>query len=559
MGDAPVRKIQVMVSSTRADLLQYRKEATLVIKRVAADVEKRIQLLDVSMEKETQSGDREFAVAVSKRWVEESDWIVVIVAWNYGTVSDEEGAAGLSVTEWEYRHAVKLRKKTFVFVAGDPVKAKADEYRVSSEETEDLKDWNLPDRQSEDQKAKLKKFKEELESSHVQMFAHLANFRERLEKTLRNAIEDLPPDVQPGSALAELVLSLTPAIRACARQVNLIADCKQIHDWLHELRQKVIRRLREEVLPRWSEEGTLSRSNERLINSLLNKASTRLGAVGQMKHSIASDQYLLRSLDGLLNLPPLWDVEVEPPPSIERFSENVDDFAARVRQAFRQADRSMATEERAFDDLHTNLLNGLSDARQKRYLNPTDDQKLAEEISKVGANKSRLVAALTSHHAWQGAHDTLENLGEFRETDRFDTSLRRFCQNDLPSLLDLVDRELSTAAIEAPGDAGRETAGAGARSADAPSAPESQTANSRTSDLQHLREHLEALKRIGDLPRDGARGKGGPDYDSMRVLFDDAFYRIDKRTLEDVLRSRERVSGVERLLEVLATGFHQTA
>ena len=72
------------------------------------------------MEKETQSGDREFAVAVSKRWVEASDWVVVIVGWNYGTVSDEEGANGLSVTEWEDRDAVTLLKKTFVFVAGDP-------------------------------------------------------------------------------------------------------------------------------------------------------------------------------------------------------------------------------------------------------------------------------------------------------------------------------------------------------------------------------------------------------------------------------------------------------
>ena len=73
------------------------------------------------------------------------------------------------------------------------------------------------------------------------MFANLANFRERLERTLKNAIEDLPPDVQPGSALAELISALTPAIRACARQVALIADCKQIHEYLHQLLQLVIR------------------------------------------------------------------------------------------------------------------------------------------------------------------------------------------------------------------------------------------------------------------------------------------------------------------------------
>ena len=105
MRDSVVKQIKIMISSTRADLAQYREEASRIIKKVAAEKEKRVQLVEVSMEKETQSGDREFAVAVSKRWVEESDWVVVIVGWNYGTISDEVGADGLSVTEWEYRHA----------------------------------------------------------------------------------------------------------------------------------------------------------------------------------------------------------------------------------------------------------------------------------------------------------------------------------------------------------------------------------------------------------------------------------------------------------------------
>jgi hypothetical protein len=549
------RKIQVLISSSRADLLQYREEASVVIKRVAADVEKRVQLLQVSMEKETQSGDREFPVAVSKRWVDQSDWVVVIVGWNYGTISEEEGANGLSVTEWEYRHAVRQRKKTFVFVAGEP--RTANEYRVSSEEREDLKNWNLT--QDEVQKSKLKKFKEDVELSHVEMFMNLAHFRERLEKTLRNAIDDLPPDLQPGSALAELVLGLTPAIRACTRQVALIADGKRIHDCLHELHQQVIRRLREEVLPRWHQDGTLSQSKERLLGALLGKASRRLGAIEQMRSSIAPDYHLLRSLDALLELPPLWDVESGPPPSSDQFADQLDDFAARARQAFYLADRSMATEERALDVLHARLLEGISEARRKRYLSRSEDEKLDEEIRRIGANKSRLASALARHHAWQEAHEKLEVLGDFRETDRFDTALWRSSQTDLSELLDLVLRELSTAV---PDDA-NDTEGLDAANKQAappspsPSMPLVDAARTEESDFRRLAEHLEALKPLGNMPREEARGKGASIFDQMRVIFNDAFYDVNKRTLRDVLRAKRRVEDFEQLLQVLANANHQ--
>src|SRR5262245_41867896 len=137
MPEPKVRTIKVLISSTRRDLDQYRKEASKIIKKVAEDVRDRIQLLEVSMEREPLSGDHEFAVAVSKRWVEESNWIILIVGWNYGTISDEEGANGLSVTEWEYRHACKSpEKKVFPFLAGDP--GSPEQYRVSCGEEQDL-------------------------------------------------------------------------------------------------------------------------------------------------------------------------------------------------------------------------------------------------------------------------------------------------------------------------------------------------------------------------------------------------------------------------------------
>lgn len=58
MPDANVRQIKIMISSTRADLAQYREEASRIIKKVAAEKEKQLQLVEVSMEKETQDGGR---------------------------------------------------------------------------------------------------------------------------------------------------------------------------------------------------------------------------------------------------------------------------------------------------------------------------------------------------------------------------------------------------------------------------------------------------------------------------------------------------------------------
>ena len=84
-----VKQIKIMISSTRVDLGQYREEASKIIKKVAAEKEKWIQLVEVSMEKETQSGDRESPVDVSERWVEEADWVLVIVGFNYGTIANE--------------------------------------------------------------------------------------------------------------------------------------------------------------------------------------------------------------------------------------------------------------------------------------------------------------------------------------------------------------------------------------------------------------------------------------------------------------------------------------
>jgi len=536
-----------MISSTRADLAQYREDASKILKKVASEKEKRLHIVEVSMEKETQSGAREFAVAVSKRWVEESDWLVVIVAWNYGTISDEPGADGLSVTEWEYQHAVKQGKKTFVFITGDP--GTHSQYRVSSEEKEDLKDWIS--KQSREQKDKLEKFKENLKSHHVETFANLQMFRERLEKTLRDAIDDeIRTEVQPGTPLAELIVTVTPAIRACTRQVNLIADCKRIHNHLHELRQHVIRRLREEVLPCWREEEKLSASKEKVIFGRVCKAESERAAIGELLKRLITPEHrdLLRSTEKVLEMPALWDIESDSPrsPSMKEFADTVDDFAVVVQDAFTEADRCMRAEERALDELYAVLLERVNEAGGQRQLSPTDDQRLKDELQRLRAFKSRLALALETHHKWQEAHDELEVVDGFRETNQFEKKLGHFRMTQVANLLDLVDAELLPTGLGETemAESAHLTALPASRSGVELSSSVSYCRNVDTDYLQRFRQQLQAL----------CEGNRVEVFDRMRSPFDDAFYCVDKCTLDEVEEAMKRVVAIESVLDLLAKG-----
>lgn len=549
MPESSVRQIRILISSTRADLAQYREEASRVIKDVAEEKEKWVQLVDLSMEKQTQSGEREFAVAVSRDWVTKADWVVVIVGWNYGTISDEPGADGLSVTEWEYRHAIALGKKLFVFVAGEP--NTADRYRVSAEEREDLKDWIR--KQTAEQATKLEGFKRELCKPFTAMFTDLQAFRERLAKTLKNAIDDqILPDVKPGTPLAEVVVAVLPNIRDCIRRVTLVADFKRIHDHLHELRQHVIRPLREEVLSMWEQEGTLSDRRKALIWQLMTHRSEAIGGLRELRVSLPPDYQALReSVDAVLRRPALWNVERDSPksqPSREDFTEIVADFAAEVQEAFNEADLSMATEEANLRERYLELLEDLKRARQQQKLGPTDKQRLEDELERIDANRSRVKESLISHHSWQEAHNKLNELDSFRESGDFEKKLNHYRGTPLAKLRSLVDQELERAKVP-------EAGAAESQPSEVAAASQSGTPNTPgldpvafVNDLRQLRGALETLRQ----------GDGSEAFDGMRRLFDDAFFNVDTRTLNEVERARERVRRLEQWLNELAAAQQKT-
>lgn len=534
MPESLIRQIKIMISSTRADLYEYREAASRVIAKVAEEKEKLVQLVELSMERETQSGNREFAVAVSKRWVEESHWIVVIVGWNYGTISDEPGADGLSVTEWEYRHAIELGKKVFVFIAGEP--GTANRYCHSEGEKEDLKDWRNS-QQSPEQVEKLKKFRDELGKRHVEMFACFQAFQVRLEKTLKDAIDDLSPEIQPGTPLADLIVTVMPNIRDCMRKVILIANCKRIHDQLHELRQHVIRPLREEVLSLWKQEGTLSSSREKAIWRCMTKSEKAIGVISAVRPSIGPDyQGLCDSVDAVLRHRALWDMESDLPeahPRMEDFAEILDEFADEVQEAFSEADRSMTREESELRERYLTLLEDLKRARQQSKLGIADQQRLNDELEKVDTNRRCVKNSLISHHDWQEAHDKLEELDSFREQGDFERKLNHYRGTPLTKLLSLVDQELEQAGIlQAPPQA---------------QSPQ-QTCDAFLNDLRQLKESLDAL----------SQGAGVADFDNIRKPFDDAFYYVDKRTLNEVEHSQERVVKLEAWLDGLAAAQKNT-
>jgi len=498
-----------MISSTRADLMQFREEASRVIRKVAGDCEKRVQLVEKSMEKEVQSGDRELAVAVSKRWVEEADWVVLIVGWNYGTISSDPVAAGMSVTEWEFRHAVHLGKRTFAFVVGEP--KSANEYRVSDEECEDLKDWK--DKQDEEHRGKLKAFKESLASAHLEYFKNLGHFAERLEKTLREATDP----IGPGTPLADLLMAVGPSIQQCIDEVKVIASCKRVHDHLHELRQNVIRPILESALVQWRRDGQLGVPVATLIANKVGFAEGLARDIAREKQNLGGKcGNLLPALVRVIEMTPKIDFQTQLP-ELEDFAKTVGRYSAAVQTAFTLSDAAMHRDSHALDDLHVSFVTHVGTARQRRRLSPVEDAKLKEGLERVEKNKMHLIEVLDAHHGWQDQHDKVEMLNKFRRSEDFGDQLVNFLDNESPQLGSMVEN--ATAEL-AQGDA--------------------DAMLSRT--LALLGRSLAAIAQTRALP----------EFDALRKTFDDAFYQIDKRTLEAVQASEHRVRDIETRLKELA-------
>jgi Domain of unknown function (DUF4062) len=147
MPNRKTRRIDVMLSSTSKDLPDHRDKATNAILRAG--------MTPIIME--TLTASPRDAITESLRLVDEAEVYIGIFAMRYGYIpEDPRNPDRLSITEMEYRHAMKTGKPVLIFMMSDdhppPTKIK------------DLKDF---EEQTEEGKKKLAVLKAELGKKHI--------------------------------------------------------------------------------------------------------------------------------------------------------------------------------------------------------------------------------------------------------------------------------------------------------------------------------------------------------------------------------------------------------
>jgi hypothetical protein len=507
-----------MISSTRVDLMQYRERALRVVDKLRKEQQGKLEIIPVAMEEAVQSGEREYPVALSKKWVEQSDWVVLIVGWHYGTVTSEDGADGLSVSEWEYRHAVNQQKKLIVFISGHP--RTQTPYRALQDEV-NLQDWMD---QSEDQRGKSQRFREELGKQYSNFFRNIDHFEQQLESALRKALDDrVPKDVSWNLAL--LILKVKPAFVACMTSIRSLHHCKEVHDALHNMRQFVIKPIREGILPLWESESTLSQRIERKLREPLRVASSLLATITSSCSHLdkAGAVDLLELITKLRYSEPLLLPIPENAPDgfaadLGAYTEAVDDFARAAEAAFSCANKRMLVEQRAFDDLHSELMDNLARARGQHELSPDEESQLTDEVRKLRDNKARLVNALNTHSEWQDLNDAIETVQGFCGTKLYERRVRELVARNAERLGRLATQSMETLDAD----------------------PDLDTVLHAS--LQSLKTELDATQPQADLDR----------FDRLRKAFDDSFFQVDKRVLGIVQRSLGRVEDLDKMFERLA-------
>ena len=518
-------RIKIMVSSTRKDLMPYREAAEEIIEKIARDERDQWQIYNTSMEDNTQSGAVESAIEVSRRWVAEADWIVLILGWYYGTVP-EDGPKGISVTEWEYREAVRLKdagqnKRIFVFVAG--AHDSAVPYREVDTNQVDLKDQMKSAHQD-----KMDAFRVLVSKQHMDPFRHLGDFTTRLERTLRDAVKGWLPPIPPGSELARLLVSVQPECRACIIAVQQLACCKRIHDHLHTLRVSIVSALRNIDLVLWRDKAELS-DRERLQLSRRKSAAVDItrSLEDEIKHLGEDDADLTHTVSAVAAHAKLLDPETVETLSGEQARSHAEEFITAVQQAFTEANRMMQQRKSALDRLHQTLVAHITTQRNAFRLNEDETHLLESQLTLIAENKHRLAEALSHHDAWQNYHDKLEEIYAQLGTSAFEKHLHRFATQKLPGLKGLVAKHKLTPGQHPPVRM-RENAG---------------------EVVSELRPRLDALESHRDEE----------DFLAFQGPFDKLFYEVDLGTLAEVRKAETRVENFEAALRQVILSRNLTA
>jgi hypothetical protein len=504
---------RVFISSTTKDLQQYRDVAEEVINAVSTSTGgNRFTLKPVSMDIKTQDGERATALEASQNWVRnECDWVVLIVAWNYGYVPDGEAC---SVTESEYRAAIAENKKVFVFIPGE--KGDNDKaYRVSDRETVDLKDWidNNPRR------PELDTFKAELRKCRLDLFRNLDDFRERLAETLRQAVTE---EVFQGIAPTIDQLGLLPPLRDVLDEVLLLARLKRLHDTLHQIRQFGIRTWREQLLASWPDDG--DPPLEAQIKYLK-------GAPGIVKLVERISNVVAELPDGVKKgLPKLNRVVAFSPPAVPEcgkldFTDATDAFATRVQSVFSDCDAQMRESALRLADFYLKLAETTRQALARTKIAEKQAAVVRSELERGLQVHVRLQQVLLNHTRWQLVHDNFEEIdlkmiGAAHADNVTGAGRQRAFLRVSEDFIDSGGKPVDELLAALP-DLMK-------------SAPEARAANCETL-AKKLKEHLDHLVREPDTEH----------YDAMRKHFDDLFFQVDLETKAVVESSDAQVRSIE--------------
>ena len=509
---------KVFISSTTRDLGKYREMARDVIAKVNETFGDRFPLMAVAMDTQTQDGERTSPLHDSRRWVSEADWLVSIVAWNYGYVPP---GAACSVTESEYLEAAAGDKPCFVFLPGELTDPAAIQYWPvdRAAEGENLAGFRgHPDQRATE--AALNDFKARLRAKRFDLFSNIEDFRVKLTATLTNRIiagsfDKLGPQI--------LALGLQPPLTACFREVKLLATLKRLHDRLHQIRQFGLRRWRESLLVGWPDDGRPS--YEALVEYAdgLPEISKLIGEIKGLAFELPES--LLPALPTLQHVTAYQFPRV-PGDGKARFLESTEVFASRLQKSFTGCNAQMARSEDRLDRVFKSLTDSAQQAIMAKRVDPEREPLMQTELDRAQHIYLRLQQVLKNHYDWQRLHDELE---------RIDTAIELELPGDDDETSARRARSFRLAAIDLADSGGAEVR----------TLLDSATAIVTHEDAERLvvwprlilqvREHLDAF----------VANPGVLHYQAMRTKFDDLFFQIDRETLFAVETSEGRVRAME--------------
>jgi predicted nucleotide-binding protein len=120
-----MKKYQVFISSTYADLIEERKE---IIKALLE-----LNCIPVGMEVFPDSGESSYDY--TKMAIAESDYYILLIGNRYGSIASN---VGKSFTELEYEYAIALNKPVLAFIKQKPEKLSGKHIEISNDEKNKL-------------------------------------------------------------------------------------------------------------------------------------------------------------------------------------------------------------------------------------------------------------------------------------------------------------------------------------------------------------------------------------------------------------------------------------